>query len=488
MRFSTKIASRRFLRKNVKEDIADASTTPESPSRINLFANFVKDTVINNKWRVGFVIGSTVLTVSTLFYNKVQSDAVKLYGLSSLSTTKGSQGFIMVNDINQKIRRHQFNVNLETEGKDNAFEILKSAIRRTTIRRPIGLTKLQRDNLALLKLEYVKTKRASSSKNDEVFKSKLDKILTPLQTQVLLSQGYLDARKSFQDLWEYVEHNLPMIHTRDKHIFVIKFKGDSEASQVNHLREEVTAVLSASDFREGDTVLLQLDSGGGTVQGYGLAASQLVRLTSAGLKLIVCVDNVAASGGYMMACVGSEIVASPFAAMGSVGVVMSMQNFSRRLEREGVDFDEITSGKWKSTLAPFKTSTESSKNKCQEQVDEIHKIFKEFVQSHRPHLNVDEIATGEVWFGKDALARNLCDRLGTSDDVIWQYHQAGYRIFSVEYSTDNHKPQSLLDSFFDIVYKSVMASKLASEFGLGALGQSSSSSSSSFPPSPPVWT
>jgi hypothetical protein len=121
---------------------------------------------------------------------------------------------------------------------------------------------------------------------------------------------------------------------RTKSLFVMRFPGDVRASQVNELREEVTAVVRTA--KPGDEALLVLESGGGTVTGYGLAAGQLKRFKEAGMKLTVCVEQVAASGGYMMCCVADRIVASPMAVLGSIGVISDIPNFYERLAKEGM--------------------------------------------------------------------------------------------------------------------------------------------------------
>ena len=192
----------------------------------------------------------------------------------------------------------------------------------------------------------------------------------------------------------------------------------------------MTAVIGAADATRGDRVVLSLDSGGGTVTGYGLGASQLQRLRDAGLHLTVCIDEVACSGGYMMACVADEIVAAPFASLGSIGVVTTVPNISERLKREGVQVDEITSGKFKRTLTPFKTTRAEDREKVQSELNDMMKIFKSHVAHYRPHLNIDELATGEVWPALEGISRGLCDKLGTVDDLILQLIRSGADVYS----------------------------------------------------------
>ncbi|EPF75925.1 protease SohB [Acinetobacter rudis] len=200
-------------------------------------------------------------------------------------------------------------------------------------------------------------------------------------------------------------------------VFVIDFKGDMQASAVENLREEVTLVLATAKAGR-DRVVLRLESPGGMVHGYGLAAAQLVRLRDAGFHLTICVDKVAASGGYMMACIASEIYAAPFAVLGSIGVVAQVPNFNRLLKEHHVDFELYTAGQYKRTVTMFGENTAEGKEKFEEELQQTHVLFKHFVEKYRPQLNVEKVATGEHWYGEDSLKLNLVDKLQTSDEYL----------------------------------------------------------------------
>ncbi len=202
-------------------------------------------------------------------------------------------------------------------------------------------------------------------------------------------------------------------------VFVLNFTGDIQASQTTSLREEINAILNVVD-PEKDEVLLRLESPGGVVHGYGLAASQLMRLKQKGIKLTIAVDKVAASGGYMMACVADKIVSAPFAIIGSVGVVAQIPNIHRLLKKHDVDVDIMTAGEYKRTMTMLGENTEKGKQKFQQELEETHQLFKTFVSQNRPQVNIDKIATGEHWFGTQALELQLVDEITTSDDVILQ--------------------------------------------------------------------
>lgn len=200
-------------------------------------------------------------------------------------------------------------------------------------------------------------------------------------------------------------------------LFVLNFNGDMMAHEVNSLRREVDAVISLAN-PEKDEVLLRLESPGGVVHGYGLAASQLQRLRDRHIPLIAAVDKVAASGGYMMACVANKIVAAPFAIIGSVGVVAQVPNIHRFLKKHDIDVDVMTAGEYKRTVTLAGENTEKGKQKFQQELEETHSLFKEFVIQHRPQLDIEKVATGEHWFGQQALELNLVDEIATSDDLI----------------------------------------------------------------------
>lgn len=201
-----------------------------------------------------------------------------------------------------------------------------------------------------------------------------------------------------------------------KRVYVLDFDGDIEASDVESLREEITAVLSMAT--PSDEVLLRLESPGGMVHAYGLASSQLLRIRDHNIPLTICVDKVAASGGYMMACLASKLIAAPFAIIGSIGVLVQLPNFHRLLRKHDVDYETISAGEFKTTLSTFGEITQKGRDKVKEDVEEMHTIFKSWVKQHRPAVEIDSIATGETWVGLQALERNMIDAVMTSDECI----------------------------------------------------------------------
>ncbi|WP_187992811.1 protease SohB [Vibrio harveyi] len=203
---------------------------------------------------------------------------------------------------------------------------------------------------------------------------------------------------------------------REPHLFVLDFNGSIDAKEVGSLREEITAVLAVA--REGDEVLLRLESGGGMVHGYGLASSQLDRIKAAGLPLTISVDKVAASGGYMMACVADKIVSAPFAIVGSIGVIAQIPNFNKLLKKHDIEYEQLTAGEYKRTLTMFGENTDKARDKFKQELEETHVLFKDFIRERRPDLELEKVATGEHWFGTQAKELGLVDEISTSDDLV----------------------------------------------------------------------
>lgn len=218
------------------------------------------------------------------------------------------------------------------------------------------------------------------------------------------------------------------------------------ASSVVALREEISAILLTATPQ--DTVLLKLDSSGGTVMGYGLAAAQLTRLKASGLKLHIFVDQVAASGGYMMACVRDDVTASPFAMIGSIGVLSVQPNVTETLKKIGAEVEEVTAGKFKRTMAPYKKSTVEERAKVQEDVDLVHRHFKDWIMAHRGGkiADIDALATWETWLATDALERHLIDHVGLFDDAALRLRKEGYDLLKVRFKKTNKTWQQMLQA------------------------------------------
>jgi serine protease SohB len=215
-----------------------------------------------------------------------------------------------------------------------------------------------------------------------------------------------------------------------KRLYVLNFDGDLKASATDNLREEISAVLLK--IREGDEFLVKVESPGGLVHGYGLAASQLQRIRDSKVPLTIAVDKVAASGGYMMACVANRIISAPFAVLGSIGVLAQLPNFNRLLKKHDIDFELFTAGEYKRTVTMFGENTDKGREKFAEELEETHELFKRFVGTNRPGLDVARVATGEIWYGQKALEVGLVDELKTSDAFV-QERLKDWDVFEVKF-------------------------------------------------------
>lgn len=212
--------------------------------------------------------------------------------------------------------------------------------------------------------------------------------------------------------------------------FVVDFIGDMKAEAVESLREEITAILS--EAKSTDQVIIRVESPGGVVHGYGLAAAQILRLKNKNIQTTICVDKVAASGGYLMSVPAQKIYAAPFAIIGSIGVVAQVPNLHRLLKKHDVDYKEYTAGEFKRTISFLGEIQPKGEAKFQQQLEETHILFKDFVHQHRPQLNIAEIATGEHWYGEQALKKGLIDSIKTSDDYIMELSES-HKVLQIKF-------------------------------------------------------
>ncbi len=251
-----------------------------------------------------------------------------------------------------------------------------------------------------------------------------------------------EQRKAFtkEQKKEAKEQKKNAAESTKSRLFLIDFKGGMDAREVSSLREEITAVLTMA--KSDDEVLVRVESGGGVVHGYGLGASQLQRIRDQGLYLTVSIDKVAASGGYMMACVAQKIIAAPFAIVGSIGVVAQLPNFNRLLKKHDVDVELHTAGQFKRTLTIFGENDDKAREKFKAELETVHQQFKQFVSEHRPRMDMEQIATGEHWLAAEAKKLGLVDELRTSDDyLLSQFEQK--QVIKVTY----HNKKGLADRF-----------------------------------------
>jgi len=256
---------------------------------------------------------------------------------------------------------------------------------------------------------------------------KYDDIAMAMKSNILSKD---EVKKLAKETKQKQKQQAKAAEEKRKRIFVLNFHGDIRATAVASLREEITAVLMAAN--DSDEVFLRLESGGGVVHGYGLAASQLMRIRERNIPLTVSVDKVAASGGYMMACVASKIIAAPFSIVGSIGVVAQMPNFHKLLKKNDIDFEQFTAGEYKRTVTMFGENTDDGRAKFRKEVEDIHLLFKDFIAKHRPQVDIGKVSTGEHWPAIRAMENQLVDELKTSDDYLLE-NNANADIYEIKY-------------------------------------------------------
>ena len=183
-------------------------------------------------------------------------------------------------------------------------------------------------------------------------------------------------------------------------------------------------------------VLVLLESPGGSASDFAIASQQLLRLRNEpGMQVTVCVDKVAASGGYMIACSSSpgRLFAAPFAVLGSIGVVGQNINIQKTLEGWGIRPMVFRAGKEKAPLGLLGDVTSKQMRTIQSMVDDTHTAFKRHVVLARPLLakKIDKVATGKVWLGASAMEAGLIDHIVTSDEYIGHRIQSGARILKL---------------------------------------------------------
>lgn len=213
-------------------------------------------------------------------------------------------------------------------------------------------------------------------------------------------------------------------------LFVLSFDGDVQATETEQLIRTIDAGLLIA--RPGDEFVCCLESPGGLVHAYGLASSQLRRIRDAGFPLTVCIDKVAASGGYMMACVADKIIAAPFSIIGSIGVVAQIPNFNKVLKKHDVDIELHTAGEYKRTLTLFGENTDSAREKFREDLEDTHVLFKEFVSTNRPVVDISSVATGEHWYGEQAIGLKLVDEISTSQTYLMKAVKT-FDVYTLDY-------------------------------------------------------
>ena len=294
----------------------------------------------------------------------------------------------------------------------------------------------------------------------EKLNDKYEDIKDNLEESMLSKEALKERNKALKK--QEKEKKKLEAHEDKKKVFVLSFEGDIKASAVEGFREAVSAALLVA--RPGkDEIVVKLESPGGMVHSYGLASAQLDRIKQKGIKLTACVDKVAASGGYMMACVADQIVASPFAIMGSIGVVAQIPNFNKILKKNDIDYEILTAGKYKRTLTMFGENTDEGREKFKSDLEDTHQLFKSYVSERRPSVDIEAVANGDIWFGSKAKEVSLIDELKTSDEYVMDACKDS-EVYSIEFK----EKKSLMDKLGMSVSTGIESSvtKLLSELNV----------------------
>lgn len=296
---------------------------------------------------------------------------------------------------------------------------------------------------ALFALTQKSKKKADGDIQIQHLNDEQETLRCQLQEETLDKGSYKAWRKAHKIARKNQKAKLKSQHKAEPRLFVLRFTGDIRATAVTELRHLISAIIDVA--KKEDEVLLILESGGGLVFSYGLAASQLDRLRHHRIHLTVAIDKVAASGGYMMAVVANTIYAAPFAVVGSIGVVAQMPNFHRLLEKHNIDFEQQTAGEYKRTLTLFGENTDKGREKFQEEIEQTHQLFKHYIENHRPQVDLKQVATGEHWHALDALKYSLIDDIKTSDEVIFEKMKT-HQAYALSYETETPLVKKFLSS------------------------------------------
>lgn len=296
--------------------------------------------------------------------------------------------------------------------------------------------------LALLGIFLAIAGSAASEYKKQKKKEKLEieDIGEKFQQHQLTMHSYTQSAKSLKKEIKSLKKQKKQSTKTEKSgsVYVLDFKGDIQASQVKRLREEISILIKSANPKT-DEVVLRLNNHGGLVPNHGLGASQLQRLRNHGLSLTICVDEVAGSGGYLMACTANKILAAPFAIIGSIGVLAQMPNFHRFLQKQNVDFEEISAGKHKRTLTLFGQTTDEKREKLRSQLEDIHESFKNYIVKHRPNVDLSKTATGDYWLGEKAKELGLVDDISTSDDYVLSLLSDNKKVYHVSLKGEESK-------------------------------------------------
>jgi protease-4 len=202
----------------------------------------------------------------------------------------------------------------------------------------------------------------------------------------------------------------------------ISFGGGSTSpfGQGAGMKQWIAQMKSVEDDPNVKAVILRINSPGGTVAATQEIFEAIKRLKNTGKKVVVSMGDIAASGGYYIACAADLIVANPGTLTGSIGVIMSGMDLSGILQKFGIGYNVIKSGKFKDSLAFYRQMTPEEKALLQAVImDSFHQFFNAVLEGRKmSEKELAKIADGRIFTGQQALAAGLVDELGDFQHAV----------------------------------------------------------------------
>ena len=222
-------------------------------------------------------------------------------------------------------------------------------------------------------------------------------------------------------------------------LYYLEFEGDIQASEAAKLKQEILVCLQVA--KPTDVFLILVESSGGSVSNYGDLYSVMEMIKKRGHTLWVAIDRVAASGGYLISLPADKIFATPFALIGSIGVLSEVPNFGGLLDKYGVKMEEYTAGERKMNISMFRENGEEQKEHHRKKLGKIHELFKAQLVKYRGGLiekkgvDIGELMEGDFWMGENAFELGLVDELKSSVEILLD-EKDHFNILKVNYHNE----------------------------------------------------
>ncbi len=266
-------------------------------------------------------------------------------------------------------------------------------------------------------------------------------------------------------LYLFVEPDISTTKISQKHTALVELQGtiaDGETASADNI---VSALRSAFEDEKTEGVILRINSPGGTPVQAGYIYDEILRLREKypDTPLYAVVSDMAASGGYYVASAADEIYASNSSIVGSIGVRMDGFGVVDAMEKLGIESRTLTAGKNKALLDPFTPADEYAMKHLQAMIDDIHHQFIDAVKKGRGDRlkEFDDLFTGLIWTGREAVEFGLVDKIGSASYVAREVIGAED---IVEYTVEEDVLERLVDklgaSTVKILNKEVLTPRL----------------------------